>query len=115
MRSLSKAWHPKLIAVQEVKDLNVLNLDVLIRSLKTHEIELNEASKETNRRGKSIALKSTDRRSSSSKAIKASEESDEEEEEPSDDDDDEKDEITHLAERISKVWIRRKKKKRICP
>ena len=78
----------------------MLSLDALIGSLKTHEIELNEASEETNRRGKSITLKSSHRRSSSSKAMKAIEESDEEEkeeEEPSDDDDDKKDEIAHLA------------------
>ena len=48
--------------------------------------------------------------------MKASEESYEDEEEPSDDnDDDKKDEITHLAERISKAWIRRKKKKGFIP
>ena len=56
-RSLSKAWPSKVTAIQEAKDLNVLNLDALIGSLKTHEIELNEAFEETNRRGKFIALK----------------------------------------------------------
>ena len=80
-------------------------------SLKTHEIQFNEAFEETNRRGKSIALKSTHRISSSSKATKAIEESSSEEEKPYDDDDDEKDEIAHLAERISKAWIRKEKKK----
>ena len=118
LRSLSKAWRSKVTAIQEAKNLNVLSLNAHIRSLKTHEIELNEASKETSRRGKSIALKSTQRRSNSSKAIKALEESDEDEdeEEPSDDDDDdEKDEIAHLAERISKAQIKRKRKEKICP
>ena len=74
LRSLSKAWCPKATAIQEAKNLNVLSLDALIGSLKsTHEIELNESSKETNRRGKSFALKSTQRRSSSFKAMKAAE------------------------------------------
>ena len=59
LRSLSKAWRPKVTAIQKAKDLNVLSLDALIGSLKTHEIELNKASEETNRRGKPIALKST--------------------------------------------------------
>ena len=105
-----------MTAIQEAKELNVLSLDALIGSLKTHEIELNEAFEETNRRGKFIALKSTQRRSSSSKAMKATKELDEEEEDPSDDnDDDEKDEISHLVERISKAWIRRKKKKGFVP
>ena len=80
LRSLSKAWHPKVIAIQEAKDLNVLGLDAFIRSLKTHEIELNKTSDETNRKGKFIVLKSTHRKSSSCKAMKASEELDEEEE-----------------------------------
>ena len=50
LRSLSKAWHLKVIAIQVAKDLNVLSLDALIRYLKTHEIELNEASKENNKK-----------------------------------------------------------------
>ena len=62
LRSLSKAWCPKVTTIQEAKDLNVLSLDALIRSLKTHEIELNEASEDSNRRSKSIALKSSQRK-----------------------------------------------------
>ena len=53
------AWHAKETAIQEAKDLNVLSLDALIESLKTNEIELNEVAEESNRKGKSIALKST--------------------------------------------------------
>ena len=83
----------------------MLSLDVFIGSLKTHEIKLNEASEETNRRSKSIALKSTQRISSSFKSMKVTEESNEGEEDPcnDNDDDDEKDEIAHLTERISKA------------
>ena len=73
----------------------MLSLDALIRYLKNYKIELNKASEETNKRGKSITLKSTHKRSSSSNAMKASEESDEEDEEPFDDEDDEN---VHLAE-----------------
>ena len=77
---------------------------------------MNEATEETNRKGKSIALKSIQRRSSSSKAMKAAEQTDEEEEEPFDDEDDEeKDEIAHLAKKISKAWIKRKKMKGFVP
>ena len=107
LRNLLKTWRPKVIAIQEAKDLSVLSLDALIKSLNTHEIELNEASEESNRKGKSITLKTTQRKYNSSKAIKAAEE----EEDSSDDDDDKKDEIAHLVEKISKTWIRRKKKK----
>ena len=51
-------------------------------------------------------MKSTHKRTSSSKAMKVAEDSDE----SSEDDDDEKDEIAYLARRISKAWIKRKKK-----
>ena len=44
LRSLSKAWRPKVTAIQEAKNLNVLSLNALIGSLKTHEIDLNETS-----------------------------------------------------------------------
>ena len=93
----------------------MLSLDALIGSLKTHEIELNEAFEESNRKGKSITLKSTQRRSNSSKAIKASEETDEEEESSNNKDDEVKDKIAHLAEKITRAWIRRKKKKGVTP
>ena len=82
LRSLSKAWHPKVTTIQEAKVLNVLSLDALIGSLKTHEIELNEVSEETTRKGKSIALKSTQKRTQSSKAMKALEELEKDEEDP---------------------------------
>ena len=90
--------------------MNVLSLDALIGSLKTHDIELNEPSKESNKKGKSIVLKSTQRKTSSSKAMKAIEDLDKDESSEDEDDDDEKDEIAHLARRISKAWIKRKKK-----
>ena len=112
LRSLSKAWHPKVIAIQEAKDLNMLSLDALISFLKTYEIELNEASEDSNKKGKSIGLKSTQRRSSSFKTMRAVEK---EEENSSNDNSYEKDEIAHLVKGISKAWIRRKKKKRFIP
>ena len=114
-RSLSKAWHHKVTIIKEAKDLNVLRFDAFIGSLKTHEIELNDGAEESNRRGKSIALKSTQRKSNSSKALKAVEESEEDEDESSDDDNDEKDKITHLVKRVSKAYFKRKKKKGFVP
>ena len=85
----------------------MLSLDALIRSLKTHEIEFNEVSDETTKKRKSIALKSIQKMTQSSKAMKASEESEEDEEDSFNEDDDE---IVHLARKISKAWIKRKKK-----
>ena len=75
----------------------MLSLDTLIGSLKTHEIELNEGAEESNRKGKSMALKSTQRKSSSSKAMKAVEEVEEDEK------DSFEDEIAHFARRKSKA------------
>ena len=110
MRSLFKAWDPKVTAIQEAKDLNVLSLDTLIGSLKTHEIELNEAFEESDKKGKFIAFKSTQRIASSTKALKALKES-EEKESSKDKDEEEKNEITLLTKKTSKAWIRKKKKK----
>ena len=73
----------------------MLSLDALIRSLKTHETELNEVFDETVKEGKSIALKSTQKKTQSSKAMKALEQSNEDEND-SVEDDDENDEIAHL-------------------
>ena len=71
LRSLSKAWHPKVTAIQEAKDLNVLSLYALIESLKTHEVELNEVAEEAVKKGKSIALKSAKKRGSIFKSTKS--------------------------------------------
>ena len=65
----------------------------------------------SNRKGKSITLKSTQRKPSSSKAMKVVEDSDEDEDESFQDDNDEKDEIAYLARRISKAYINKNKKK----
>ena len=113
LRSLSKAWRPKVTVIQEAKDLNVLSLDALIGSLMTHKIELNEASEESIVKDKSIALKFTQRKASSINAMMASKEMEEEEESSDDENEEEKDEIAHLVEKISKAWIRKKKKKKM--
>ena len=50
LRKLSKAWRPKVIVIQEAKDLNVLSLDAL---------SVMKPLRRTIGKGKSIALKST--------------------------------------------------------
>ena len=47
--------------------------------------------------------------------MKTSEETDEEREPSNDKDDEVTDEIAHLLEKITRVWIRRKKKNRVTP
>ena len=105
MRSLSKAWHPKVTAIQEAKDLNVLSLDALVGSLKTHEIELNEVADDAIKKGKYIALKSAQKRTQSSEVLKALEDSKEEKHDSFDDEDD-SDEIAHLARKISRAGLK---------
>ena len=41
LRSLPRRWRPKVTAIQEAKDLSKLQLDELLGSLTTHELELN--------------------------------------------------------------------------
>ena len=59
LRSLPRSWEAKIIAIQEVKDLNILPLEELLRSLMTHELTMKQHSEEKTRRKKTITLKST--------------------------------------------------------
>jgi len=42
LKSLPARWRPKVIAIEEAKDLNTLSVEDLVSSLKVHEIGLNE-------------------------------------------------------------------------
>jgi len=42
LRSLLARWRPKVTAIEEAKDLNILSVEDLVSSLKVHEISLNE-------------------------------------------------------------------------
>jgi hypothetical protein len=66
LRSLPPKWRPKVTAYQEAKDLDKVNLEDLISSLRSHELEL--MSDEPVKKPKPLALSST---RSSSKALKA--------------------------------------------
>ncbi|WRX14564.1 hypothetical protein QQP08_007051 [Theobroma cacao] len=61
LRSLLKNWKPKVTAIREAKDLNVITLDEICGSLLTHELELKEEKEEDRRevkeKKKNIALK----------------------------------------------------------
>jgi len=65
LRSLPARWRPKVSAIEEAKDLNTLSVEDLVRSLKVHELSLNEH--ESSKKSKSIALPS---KGKSSKALK---------------------------------------------
>ncbi|EOY17398.1 Uncharacterized protein TCM_036560 [Theobroma cacao] len=61
LRSLRKIWKPKLTAIREAKDLNVITLDDICGFLLTHELELKEEEekdkREAKEKKKNIALK----------------------------------------------------------
>ncbi|EOY08386.1 Uncharacterized protein TCM_022758 [Theobroma cacao] len=64
LRSLPKSWKPKVTAIREAKDLNIITLNGICGSLLTHEIELKEEEEEEDQREakekkKSIALKAS--------------------------------------------------------
>ncbi|EOY03183.1 Uncharacterized protein TCM_017784 [Theobroma cacao] len=63
LRSLPKSWKPKVTAIREAKDLNIITLDEIYGSFLTHELELKEEEKEDRREAKekkkSIALKAS--------------------------------------------------------
>jgi len=72
LRSLPTRWRPKVTAIEEAKDLNTLSVEDLVRSLKVHEISLNEH--EPAKKSKYIALPS---KGMSSKALNVIESEDE--------------------------------------
>ncbi|XVF37301.1 hypothetical protein REPUB_Repub19eG0134400 [Reevesia pubescens] len=61
LRSLPKSWKPKVIAIKEAKNLNIISLDEVCGSLLTHEQEMKEdeeeKKKESAAKRRSIALK----------------------------------------------------------
>ncbi|XVF07469.1 hypothetical protein REPUB_Repub06bG0141700 [Reevesia pubescens] len=46
LRSLLKSWKPKVIAIKEAKNLNIISLDEVCDSLLTHEQEMTEDEEE---------------------------------------------------------------------
>ncbi|WRX26839.1 hypothetical protein QQP08_019326 [Theobroma cacao] len=50
--SLPKNWKPKVIAIREAKDLNVITLDEICDSFLTHELELKEEKRKIERKQK---------------------------------------------------------------
>ena len=104
MRSLPVKWRPKVIAIEEAKDLNTLSVEDLISSLKCHEIGLNEH--EPIKKPKFIALKS---RGKSTKALKALEF---EEESTSEDSDEDREIVQKMAMLSNRLQYLAKKNKR---
>ena len=90
LRTLPQKFRPKVIAIQEAKDLNTLSLESLMSNLQSHEMELN--GDYSSKKLKSLALRSASEKSGeksrrSSKSSKPDETSEEESDGRSDDDD----------------------------
>jgi hypothetical protein len=105
LRSLPPKWRPKVTAFQEAKDLDLVSLEDLISSLKTHEMEL--MTDESTKKIKGIALSSK----SSSKALKAKviESEDEASEEGHEVESEDEEEMVLMAAKVSQ-WAKRSKK-----
>ena len=57
LRSLPDKWNPKVTAIQEAKDLNILSLDELMGSLITHELTMQHRTEDDQKKRKSIVFK----------------------------------------------------------
>ncbi|GAV90746.1 zf-CCHC domain-containing protein/UBN2 domain-containing protein [Cephalotus follicularis] len=63
LRCLPRSWMPKVIAIEEAKNLNVLPLEDLLGSLMTHELSMqkkdDDEEKEKKKKKQIVALKSS--------------------------------------------------------
>ncbi|GAV57710.1 UBN2 domain-containing protein, partial [Cephalotus follicularis] len=62
LRCLSRSWMPKVTAIEEVKNLNVLPLEDLLGSLTTHELSIqkkDDDEEKEKKKKKIVALKSS--------------------------------------------------------
>ena len=92
-----------MTAIRESKDLNVLSLDAFIGSFRIHEIELDEALRNQTKEANLLLWSPPKESPVLLRPWKVVEEAEEEEKYSFDDNNDEKDEIAHLAMRISKA------------
>jgi hypothetical protein len=100
VRSLPKKWRPMVTALKLSKDMNNINLEELVSSLRSHEIELEED--EPQKKIKSVALKSiSERRKSDRNNAFQAEEEDIDDSEKEDSDDEE--ELSLLTRRVKKT------------
>ena len=59
LRSLPHSWEAKVTTIQEAKDLNILSLEELLRSLMTYELNMKQHQEEDVKKKRTITLKST--------------------------------------------------------
>ncbi|GAV78641.1 UBN2 domain-containing protein, partial [Cephalotus follicularis] len=89
LRCLPKSWEPKVTAIEEARDLSTLPLEDLLGSFMTHELRMNDQTKNEPKK-KTIALKAS-----------KDEESDED-----------KDEMALLTKRIRRILLAKRTSQR---
>ncbi|GAV66329.1 UBN2 domain-containing protein, partial [Cephalotus follicularis] len=93
LRCLPRSWMPKVTAIEEAKNLNVLPLEDLLGSLMTHELSMqkkDDDEEKEKKKKKIVALKSSQT-------------------EDSEDDDDDDDELAFITRRFKKYIASKKK------
>ncbi|GAV57120.1 Sec39 domain-containing protein/UBN2 domain-containing protein, partial [Cephalotus follicularis] len=94
LRCLPRSWMPKVTAIEEAKNLNVLPLEDLLGSLMTHELSMqkkdDDEEKEKKKKKKIVALKSSQT------------------EDSEDDDDDDDEELAFITRRFKKFLASKK-------
>ncbi|GAV70016.1 UBN2 domain-containing protein, partial [Cephalotus follicularis] len=94
LRCLPRSWMPKVTAIEEAKNLNVLALEDLLGSLMTHELSMqkkDDDEEKDKKKKKIVALKSSPT------------------EDTNDDDDDDDDELAFITRRFKKFLASKKK------
>src|SRR3954468_16381392 len=104
IRSSPRRWGPIVTAFKIAKNVNEVSLEELISALRSHDIELD--ANEPQKKGKSIALKSNNKKCTNAFQAEAedSEESESEEEE---------DELSMLSRRVNQLWKSKQRKFKI--
>ena len=103
LRSLPERFHAKIIAIEEVKDIDQIPLTELVGNLQTYEMGLGLMGK--GGKGRNLARKGI------VEEIKDSENEDESEDEDKDDDEDEDEDLTFITDEIIKLLQFRKNDK----
>ncbi|GAV57358.1 zf-CCHC domain-containing protein/UBN2 domain-containing protein [Cephalotus follicularis] len=95
VRKILRTWMPKVTAIEEAKNLNILALEDLLGSLMTHELSIqkkdDDEEKEKKKKKKIVALKSSQT------------------EDSEDDDNDDDDELAFITRRFKKFLASKKK------
>ena len=85
LKSLNRAWQPKVTAISESRDLTTMSMATLFGKLREHELELGRLKEEEEgEKRQSIALKAAAKTEGRSKANKVKETAAEQEDEASD-------------------------------